>query len=117
MTVDEKLNAIAWYLLDLTNTIKQTARETTGRLDKIMAAQDDINAAVTAVTGLLTDIQGQVATLATDLQQIQALLASGQTVDTSALDAAVANVAGIQSALDSGVSAVTAVASPPPPTT
>src|ERR1700758_1156470 len=61
----------------------------------IMAAQDDINAAVTAVTGLLsdvsakvTDVTAQVATLGTDLTAIQAQIAAGQPVDTSALNTA-----------------------------
>lgn len=78
-----------------------------------MAAQDDINAAVASVTALLSDISAQNVTIGTDLTAIQAQLAAGQPVDTSALDSAVANVQSVQAALDQAVAAVSAVAAPP----
>ena len=65
-----------------------------------MTAQDDINNAVTVVTGLLSDIQArvtdantQLGTLATDLTAIQQQIAAGQPVSTAALDTVVGNVA------------------------
>ncbi len=95
-------------------------------MEKLMAAQDDINAATAAITGLLTDIQAKVAdattqigTLGTDLTAIQQQIASGQPVDTSALNTAAGSVASVQASLDSmgaaldtAVQNVTAVASP-----
>ena len=94
-----------------------------------MTAQDDINNAVTVVTGLLSDIQArvtdantQLGTLATDLTAIQQQIAAGQPVSTAALDTVVGNVAAVQASLDSmgaaldtGVANVTAVAVPPAP--
>lgn len=60
-----------------------------------MAAQDDINAAVTALNAFLQD-------LSADVTAIKALLASGggTPVDTSALNAVVAQLPAAQNALD-----------------
>jgi ABC-type transporter Mla subunit MlaD len=65
------------------------------KVDRIMAAQDDINAAVSAINSFLSD-------LSSDVQAIQTELANGGggTVDTSALNAAVAQLPAAQSALD-----------------
>jgi hypothetical protein len=74
------------------------------KVDKIMAAQDDINAAVTTFQGLLTDASAQV-------QKIGALLAAGGTpADTSALNSLVGQVPAVQASLD-------ALANPAPVTT
>jgi hypothetical protein len=80
-----------------------------------MSAQDDINAAVTAVTGLFTDLQAQVTQLATDVNELGALIQSGQPVDTSALNNITATVAGVQATVDNAVSSVTALTPPPAP--
>ena len=82
-----------------------------------MAAQDDINAAVTAIHGLLSDVAAQVATLGTDITAIQTEIANLQAggVDTSALDTAVASIAATQASLDTAVQNVSAIATPPAP--
>lgn len=88
------------------------------KLDQIMTAQDDINAAVATVTALLNDISAQVTALATDLQTLTSELGA-QGVDTTALNSVTAQVSGIQSALDQGVAGITSLATsnePPPPT-
>jgi hypothetical protein len=99
----DQQSLILWLLVDILR-----------KLERIMTAQDDINAATAAFSTILTDIQGQVATLGTDVQQLTTLIGSGQPVDTSALDAIVATAAGIQSSLDTAVGSVTALATPPP---
>ena len=70
--------------------------------EKIMAAQDDINAAVSAVqavtadlTSAASDIQAEIATLNSQLAA-----AGSATVDTSALDAAIAPLQAAQAAVD-----------------
>lgn len=85
------------------------------KADRIMTAQDDINNAVIAVTGLLTDISAQVAQLGTDLTAIQQELASGQPVSTTALDSAVQQVSAAQAALDTAVASITGLAPAAPP--
>jgi hypothetical protein len=73
------------------------------KVDKIMAAQDDITAAVTALTSFLSDFSTQV-------QAIAAKLAAGGTpVDTSALNTVIAELPAAQAAVD----ALTAPAAPP----
>lgn len=105
MTIEDKLSDIAFALLRIER-----------KLDQIMTAQDDINAAVATVTALLTDLQAQTAQLATDLQTLTTEL-QGQGVDTTALNQVTSQVAGIQQALDQGVTAITNLATPPPPPT
>jgi hypothetical protein len=100
----DQQSLILWLLVDILR-----------KLERIMTAQDDINAATAAFSTILTDIQGQVATLGTDVQQLTTLIGSGQPVDTSALDAIVATAAGIQTSLDTAVGSVTALATPTPP--
>jgi putative Ig domain-containing protein len=78
-------------------------------LEKIMSAQNDINSAVTAIQNLLTDVSGNVTTILADVKALQAALASGQTVDTTALDAAVADIAAVQSSLDAATSQLSGI--------
>jgi hypothetical protein len=78
-------------------------------LEKIMSAQTDINSAVTAIQNLLTDVSGNVTTILADVKALQAALASGQTVDTTALDAAVADIAAVQSSLDAATSQLSGI--------
>lgn len=111
--------------------IRAQLDDITTKLETISMSQASIDADVTALTTALTSVQGVVtdiaadqATLVTDLQAIQAQLASGGTVDTSALDALVTNAQGVQSAaqsaqasLDATVANITTVAggtTPPP---
>ena len=73
--------------------------------DRIMAAQDDINAAVSALNQFLTN-------LSADVGKIQAGLAAGggTPVDTSGLNTVIGQLPAAQSALD-------ALANPTPPVT
>ena len=66
-----------------------------GKVDQIMAAQDDINAAVTALTAFLTDLSTDVAAIKTELAN-----GGGGTVDTSALNSVVGQLPAAQAALD-----------------
>jgi hypothetical protein len=75
-----------------------------GKVDQIMAAQDDINAAVTALTAFLTD-------LSTDVAAIKTQLTDGGTVDTSALNTVVGQLPAAQAALDA---LANPVPTPPP---
>lgn len=93
--------------------LQQLLLELNSKMDAIMTAQDDINAAVAAFGTILTDLQAQVTQLGADVAALAALLAAGQPVDTTALNAITATAAGIQSSLDSAVSSVTALAPPP----
>jgi methyl-accepting chemotaxis protein len=101
---------LPWQVTQIYNAVK--------RLETLMTEQQaDINSATAAITGLLTDISTQVADLATDLTSLQAELQAGGPVSTTALDSAVAQVQATQAALDSGVSAITGLATPPAPVT
>lgn len=78
-----------------------------------MASQDDINAAVTAITSLLTDLSAQAATILTDITAVQGQIGAGQAVDTTALDSAVSGIEAVQTALDDAVTNLSTVAEPP----
>lgn len=80
-----------------------------------MSEQSDINAAVTEFGTLLADLQAQTASLVTDLGELQTIIASGQPVDTSALDAAVASATAVQEALDSAVANISTEVTPAGP--
>lgn len=98
----------------LTGMLCQAA-EINNTLGVLMAAQDDINTAVQVVTSLLADLQTQTSSLVADLTAIQAQIAAGQPVDTTALDAAVNSAAGVQQALDAAVANINTQAAPPAP--
>jgi hypothetical protein len=72
-----------------------------GKVDQIMAAQDDINTAVTALTAFLTDLSTDVAAIKT------ALANAGVTVDTSALNTVVGQLPAAQAAVDALANPVT----------
>ncbi len=91
-------------------TVQQTDQKVSQLMTEVSQQQTDINNAVAAITGMLTDIKAQNAQLATDLANLQAQLASGQPVDTSALDSAVAQVQATQTALDTAVQSITNLA-------
>jgi hypothetical protein len=64
------------------------------KVDAVMAAQDDITAAVSALSNFLSDLSTQV-------QAIAAKLAAGGTpVDTSALNTVIAQLPAAQAAVD-----------------
>jgi hypothetical protein len=83
--------------------------------ERIIMSQQQIEADVTALTAVFTDVQTDVGTLVTDLTAIQGELAAGNPVSTASLDALVASATGIQSSLDTAVSNITAVATPAAP--
>jgi hypothetical protein len=64
------------------------------RLEKIMTAQDDVNAAVAAIQELVTDLAAAVANIQAQLAQ------QGASVDTSQLDALVAQLPTVQASVD-----------------
>jgi len=79
------------------------------KVDKIMAAQDDINAAVTALDSFLTDLSNDVAA-------ITQLLANGGTpADTSALNTVIGQLPAAQAALDALANPPAAAPSTPAP--
>lgn len=87
------------------------------KLEFIMAAQDDINAAVAEDTALLADLTTQAqaigaaqAAFATEIANLQS-----QGVDTSGLVAANEQLAAAQAPLDAAVAALTAASAPPAP--
>lgn len=84
------------------------------KLDKLSEQQQDINAATAALTALTTDVAANVTQLGTDITAIQAALAAlPASVDTTALDAAVAAAQNTAASLDASVQQVTALAPPP----
>ena len=85
------------------------------KLDIVSQQQSDIDAATAALTALTGDVATNVTQLVTvDVPAIQAAIAAlPASVDTTALDAAVAGAAGSVSSLDTAVSDVTALTTPP----
>jgi peptidoglycan hydrolase CwlO-like protein len=88
--------------------------------EKIMSEmsqqQADVNAANQAILALLADIQAGVATLNTAVPALQAAIGSlPANVDTTALDAAVAQIAQTRANLDSAVSSVSGLVPPAAP--
>jgi hypothetical protein len=100
----EKLDLIMWQLVRIQH-----------ELGELKVGQADIQAAVQTFTTVLADVQAQAAQLVTDVTEIQQIVASGQPVDTSALDNIASQAAGVQNALDSAVQQVTALATPSTP--
>ena len=87
------------------------------KADLIIMSQTDINNAVTAITGLLTDLGNQTSAILADVTAIQAALANGQPVDTSQLDSVVSGVQAVDTALDTAVSQLGSLVPAPPTTT
>jgi hypothetical protein len=82
-------------------------------LEKIMTAQDDINAAVAQLAQTQANEANAVTVLGADVTALTAALAAGGTpVDTSALNAAVAAQSASDTALASAVGDVTALVPP-----
>ena len=97
--------------------IKRILRTVIKKENKIMASQDDINAATTAVEGEVADLSAKddaiEAAQAALLAEIQTLQGNG--VDTTALVAATADLLTAQGADDATVAALTAASQPTPP--
>lgn len=88
----------------------------TAQMGKIVSEiQTSIDNAVTVVGGLLADLGTDNQEILADITAIQQLIANGQPVDVTALDAIVAKVSGVQSGIDQATSALGAVAVPPTP--
>lgn len=104
-----------WNLFSAIADIQRTVHALNAKADQLMSQQDQIDADVQAIAAALTAVQGDAATLVTDVTAIAAKIAAGETVDTSALDALVASAQGVQSAVDSATASVTALAPPPAP--
>ena len=87
------------------------------QLRRIMAAQDDINAAVAEDNTLLTDLGTQVTAVQAAQTAFEAQISqlSGQGVDTSGLVTANEALAAAQAPLDAAVQALTAASTPPAP--
>jgi hypothetical protein len=87
------------------------------KLEMIMAAQDDIDAAVAEDSTLLADLSAQVTAVAAAQAAFAAEIASLQSagVDTSGLVTVNAALAAAQAPLDAAVAALTAASAPPAP--
>jgi hypothetical protein len=77
--------------------------------------EQQIQADVTAISAVLDGVAADQAELVTDAQAIQAEIAAGNPVDTTALDALVTRAQGIKTALDTATASVGALVTPPPP--
>lgn len=85
------------------------------KLEAIMAAQDDVNAAGQAILGLLADMQTDIATIGTGVQAVIAALAAlPASVDTTQLNADVAQIQAAQQSLDAAAASVANVVPPAP---
>jgi peptidoglycan hydrolase CwlO-like protein len=85
-------------------------------MSEMSQQQADVNNANQAILALLADIQAGVATLNTAVPALQAAIGSlPASVDTTALDAAVAQIAQTRANLDSAVSSVSGLAPPVTP--
>jgi len=84
------------------------------KLEKIMTTVNDIAAAVTAISGIVAQVNTTVTDLLTEaVPAIQAEIAAlGTPVDTSALDAAVAALTPLAAQLSSAQAAVDALEPP-----
>jgi hypothetical protein len=87
----------------------------TERIDIIMAAQDDINAAVAQIDTTDADIATQVTNIGAVITAIQAWIAEQPaSVDTSALVTAMGALSASQATLDSAVTAAQGTVPPAP---
>lgn len=78
------------------------------KMGAIMAAQDDVNAAVAQINATMQDVAAQVTQLGTDADAIRAAIANlPPEVDTTELNAAVAAMTATQQSLDQAVTGVT----------
>ena len=99
LTIEQKLDILNW------------------KVDQIIMSQADINNAVTAVTALLSDVAEQTSDLVTLFTELQAQIAAGQPVSTTALDSAVAGIQAVDTALDSAVTQLGSLVPAPSGTT
>lgn len=85
------------------------------KLEQVIMSQSDIDAATAELTAIVTDVQGQVAQLGTDFTAIQAEITSlqAQGVNTTALNAAVAQAQSTMAGLDPAVAQIGTLAPAP----
>jgi hypothetical protein len=86
--------------------IAQALQRIEEKVDKLMAAQDDVDAAVTALTSFLSDLSTQVQAIGT------ILTADGTPVDTTALNNVVAQIPAAQAAVDALASGTSTTGTP-----
>lgn len=94
--------------------IEQALRRIEGKVDRILAAQDDIDQVTTAIEGEVTELGTEDAAIATAQAELIAQIAAlGTTVDTTKLVAAAADLLTAQGVDATTVAALTAAAAPP----
>ena len=79
-----------WRLAEIRGALNELNR----KADHIMAAQDDINAAVAAIQAFFTDLGTAVADIKTELAAV------APSVDTTALNALVEQLPAVQASVD-----------------
>lgn len=87
------------------------------KIDKIMSEQDSINADVAAIKAVFDKIGADLTTINAGIAALQAQIASGATVDTTALDALVAQGQALQGTVDSAAASLPAPSTPTDSTT
>jgi hypothetical protein len=95
--------------------IQRSLNELNSKMDAIMTAQDDINAADAQIEAEVADLGTQDAAILAAQQQLLATIAAlqGQGVNTAQLVADTAALLQAQGASDATVAALTAAAAPP----
>lgn len=113
-----RLNSRVNGVYDRLGIIMADIKSADKKLGRIMASQDDINAAVAALQNEESGVAATAADLQVAVTNIQNELASlqSQGVDTSALNAAVAGLSQPMSDLQAAQAAVDALETPAPPT-
>jgi|HubBroStandDraft_5_1064220.scaffolds.fasta_scaffold07161_4 DNA-binding FrmR family transcriptional regulator len=91
----------------LLNRVLQRLDVIEGKVDTLMSAQSDVDAAVAALNEFLSDVAEQITAIQAELT------ADGTPVDTSALNAVIAQVPAVQEALDALAPATTTPAPAP----
>lgn len=98
----------------ITERIDSLNRHLSQKLERIMAAQDDVNAVAARIETVATDIQAKVDLIGTDVAAIKAALAAlPPDVDTTALDSAITDLEGHAADLDTAVDSVSGLVPPP----
>jgi hypothetical protein len=85
------------------------------KVDRIMAAVDDIAAATSALTAGQSELAAFLTDLSNDVVAIQAALNNGGSPDTTALAAATASFNTTMTQLPAAQAAIDALANPTPP--
>lgn len=113
----EETTIVQWVMLKWLWEVRESLKNAHRKLDNIMAAQDDVNAAIAALQSEEAGVAAVSADLQTAVAAIQAELAGLQAsgVDTSGLNAAVAGLAQPMADLQAAQASVDALAPAPAP--